>query len=228
MDKIKQTPEQIKFGLIAKQAVVDYLKIPESEFEIKPLITTKAYIYIATVNGKKMKVRVYPGINKNVQYHQHLEAQGFPCPKILDLQVKPNLMIKIVEWIDGKDIREIAGNLEFKYVSDEIMVEWGKYMGRLNNVKFGNHRLSIFDMFWFNFIVTPQGDVICCDMSKLYSVFCPVEDIFKWIVCNFCMPLDKKKKFIDGYFQTYKIEAERCDPALYFLERMKDASRNAN
>lgn len=204
------TPEQEKQISLISEIVKEEMKIPEKDFSIKPLDKSKHDSYVIKTNYKKYKAKVFPEIPTNLHLHKHLEECGFECPKIVVFHKKHGRFVKIQEWIEGRDIRDLTGGkLEFDYIEDWVFTRWGEYMGKLHNIEYNGAFISINDMFWFNFIVTPENKVVCCDMSKLYEVNFPEHDIFTWILFNLMMPNKKKECFIDGYLSVRNMEY--CD-----------------
>jgi len=220
------TDEHKKHCKVIRDFLSEKMNVNKVDVVVEPLILSKQYTFKAIVNGKTMKVRIYPFKPANLKLHFALMDTDFKVPKILYWEENYsdiNVFIKVVEWVEGVDIRErMDDHKEFLFMPKELMRSWGEYMGTLQNYKYDTMNISIHDMFWFNFIVTPENKVVCCDFSKLHCLHFPETDIFRWIVFNQTMPLDKKIAFIDGYLDKRDSDyKEQLKATEHFLNRIR-------
>ena len=218
--------EQKKHSKDIAEFIAKKLEKDIDDISVYPNEDSKQFVYIAEVDGDKYKARIYPFEPANHVLHVHLEKNtNIQVPKIVWVDNIPGRFLKVTRWIPGRRLHEAAGmKNDFRYVPDWAMKSWGKYMGRLHNESLNGQAISIYDMFWHNFIVTEKEEVICCDMSKLRGYVFPELVIYQWILFNNNMPDPKKEAFIDGYFSKRKVDlGHLLKSNQVFLDKWREA-----
>lgn len=196
------------------------------EIQVRPVCESKVFLYHVKSGDLELKCRVLAWENREILLHERLQKHVDCVPKLVKVvKFDSPETFKFSEWVPGQNLYEVAGTNEFSFLKDEYFFKWGACVGKIHNVRYGSDRIAIRDVWWHNFVVTPEGKMYFVDMSKLWIQTVPEFDVIRWIGLNTVMVREKKEIWIDGYYSTRTEVSKQLFDVGYMLEKADELIR---
>lgn len=213
-------------GPYAKEVKDALNGLPEfngGEASVRLLNPDKHKVFLVESGATRLKCRVLEGVPSHLKLHHFLTRCPIRVPRILALVRRRKRLFKFVEWIAGRTLAEVGREADpargLKGVPSELLRGWGSWLGQLHTFRHLGGTVSYSDVFWTNFLRTADGEVVACDLSKLYASPSPEQDVFKGILLNANVTQEGKEAFVDGYAERRKIGRQALSAVRYFLKK---------
>lgn len=151
-------------------------------------------------NGFSYKIYLSPV--KQVDIYRVLFEMGLALPELIYERESSCGTWVICGWVDGECYRKVINTEQaLKDIKPDLWNKMGKLLGQIGNVVWDGEgrRLGVSDALWWNFIVTPEEDVVLIDTKKFQVDFFPEKHLLLPIFFNEHTPTESKIAFISGY-----------------------------